>query len=433
MEDGMNLEEVEKRVVRSELANLRAKYLGDDGSRVFSIQHRLGVRNNEYGESSGYRQGRTFVRFSSNNRRSSRDRSGGRMQRTDNTYSRDRYNNNGRDRYNNGYNNRRPDMRPDHSQLTCNYCKRLGHIKRNCRLLKGSQGSQGSQAINLVEEENLDKVDGTYDFKRLKIDSKDSDSDEEIYPCMMIGTINHINEPCLVNALIGNHRLQMEIDCGAAVSVMSGCTYSTTFSHLKVLPCKSKLVVVNGEALDILGKIFVNVWLNNKEQQVSFIILNSKHNFTPLVRRNWLDIFYTGWRQVFSKPLLVNNIDGAAGTTRYDPGSIKVMFPNVFKKDLSQPIIGHEANLTLKKEAPIFRKAYDVPYRLRDKVLKHMEHLEEQRIITPIDVSEWASPVVIVLKKDGDIRMTHDECSSEPDQDNEETRGKHYDPSGPSE
>lgn len=37
-----------------------------------------------------------------------------------------------------------------------------------------------------------------------------------------------------------------------------------------------------------------------------------------------------------------------------------------------------------------------------------MDSLEKQKIITPIQVSEWASPVVIVLKKDNDIKMVVD-------------------------
>lgn len=87
--------------------------------------------------------------------------------------------------------------------------------------------------------------------------------------------------------------------------------------------------------------------------------------------------------------------------------------------------LGFEADLTLKVDQPIFRKAYEVPYKLREKAMAHLQQLEDLNIISPIGVSEWASPVVIVLQKDGEIRMvidckTQHEGSSQSTEDGEE-------------
>ncbi|XP_055638172.1 uncharacterized protein LOC129776511 [Toxorhynchites rutilus septentrionalis] len=56
----------------------------------------------------------------------------------------------------------------------------------------------------------------------------------------------------------------------------------------------------------------------------------------------------------------------------------------------------------------IFKKAYTVPYKLKDKLEQHLEMLEQQKVITPIKASEWASPVIVVVKKDQDIRLVID-------------------------
>lgn len=80
---------------------------------------------------------------------------------------------------------------------------------------------------------------------------------------------------------------------------------------------------------------------------------------------------------------------------------IQSRFPKVFDGDFSNPILGYEADLVLKEDRPIFRKAYDVPFKLRE----HLDSLEQQNVISPIQVSEWTSPIVIVLKKNNDIRM----------------------------
>ena len=56
----------------------------------------------------------------------------------------------------------------------------------------------------------------------------------------------------------------------------------------------------------------------------------------------------------------------------------------------------------------MFVKARPVPYSLKDKVAKELDRLEREGIITPVASSEWATPIVIVPKKDGSIRICGD-------------------------
>ena len=39
---------------------------------------------------------------------------------------------------------------------------------------------------------------------------------------------------------------------------------------------------------------------------------------------------------------------------------------------------------------------------------EHLDMLESLGVITPIKASEWASPVIAIVKKDGDLRMVID-------------------------
>lgn len=50
---------------------------------------------------------------------------------------------------------------------------------------------------------------------------------------------------------------------------------------------------------------------------------------------------------------------------------IKQKYKDVFTKNFSSPIKGFEAELVLKSDVPIFKRAYDVPYRLREKVMNY--------------------------------------------------------------
>lgn len=419
MKDNMTLEEVEEIVVRTELAKLRAKEAEqNEGHRsVNSVKYRLGQRENKYGDgrpsSSGYTKryrsrsndsgpssGGYSKRYRSRSRSTSRERGNVRFNARfgDNNrhYNRNFYQDRPKANY---YERREYEPVNLHANVICNYCKKRGHVKRNCYQL------QNRKAVNFMNEEEIE----TYDFKRLRI--QDSDDEDEDYPCMMISTQKHFSEPCLVDALVEGTLLSMEIDCGAAVSVISLKTYEKYFKHMHASHCNSRLVVVNGQQLNIFGQIRVNVSINNMQSQVSLIILESMRTFVPLLGRNWLDIFYPQWRKTFGKTMSVNVVQNgmqqadSEGKFQY---KIRLQFPKIFDGDFSNPITGFEADLVLKEDMPVFRKAYEVPYKIREKVIEHLDSLEKQNVITPIKVSEWASPIVIVLKKDNDIRMVID-------------------------
>ena len=62
---------------------------------------------------------------------------------------------------------------------------------------------------------------------------------------------------------------------------------------------------------------------------------------------------------------------------------------------------------------PRFYPARSVPYALRDLVNKQLQRLQEEGTLEPVEISEWATPLVAVLKHDkksvricGDFRIT---------------------------
>lgn len=58
---------------------------------------------------------------------------------------------------------------------------------------------------------------------------------------------------------------------------------------------------------------------------------------------------------------------------------------------------------------PIRQPPYRVPHAYRDQVAKELEKMERSGVAEPSD-SDWASPMVLVKKKDGTLRMCVDFC-----------------------
>ena len=82
--------------------------------------------------------------------------------------------------------------------------------------------------------------------------------------------------------------------------------------------------------------------------------------------------------------------------------------PTVFEESLGL-VQGTTAKIHVDAAGqPKFFKARPVPYSLRDKVDKELDHLVKEGVIQPVTHSDWAAPVVPVVKRDGSVRLCGD-------------------------
>jgi len=72
-------------------------------------------------------------------------------------------------------------------------------------------------------------------------------------------------------------------------------------------------------------------------------------------------------------------------------------------------LTNYEAKLHLKENSqPVFVRARAIPYAMRDKVEHELDSLEKEGVLTKTSSSDWATPIVPILKKNNQVRICGD-------------------------
>ena len=266
-------------------------------------------------------------------------------------------------------------------EATCRVCGKVGHIERACRSKDKKQG--------VTSKKTTAKTHRVHD-------SPSAEQDEEY------NTLYNIKDrkrrPFTVKPLVNGTELVMEIDTGASLSLISEETYQQTWTTRDVapplLPSQAHLRTYTGETIQTLGRIEVEVSVNNQIEQLSLEVVQGLG--PSLLGLDWLERLKLDWTQVHQ---LLPNDELHTVLNRHE---------KVFKDQLGC-IEGVKAKLHFKTDSqPKFIKARNLPFALREKVETELVRLVEAGVITSVQHSEWATPIVPVMKQNGTVRICED-------------------------
>ena len=182
---------------------------------------------------------------------------------------------------------------------------------------------------------------------------------------------------------------------------MAEITFREHWPQRSLSSSQVRLCSYSGEVIPVLGAVDVNVTYKGQSHKVPLIVV--KGSGLTLMGRNWLQLFKLDWQEIF---LLQS-------TSASPIQQILQKHSSVFQEGIGT-LTGFKAKIIVDPSAPPkYCKPRSVPYFLRDKVEKELNRLVAEGTLEPVEVAEWASPIVSVLKPDkinvricGDFKQT---------------------------
>ena len=203
--------------------------------------------------------------------------------------------------------------------------------------------------------------------------------------------------------LIDGHETEFEVDTGALIALV-GEDFWKKIGSPRISRSRVRLCDYGQRQIYVKGECTVDVQYRSTKLQLALIIVDSG---VPLFGLNWIQAF-----QVDVNSMLYPIVNATASSPT-DVHAVEVNDLEVKKviadhPDIFSPGLGRcsktKAHLQPKGDVhPRLLKARPVPFARLDAVDREQKRLQELDIITKVDYSDWATPIVIIC---GDYRAT---------------------------
>uniref|UniRef100_A0A3B3B4L9 Gypsy retrotransposon integrase-like protein 1 n=1 Tax=Oryzias melastigma TaxID=30732 RepID=A0A3B3B4L9_ORYME len=305
----------------------------------------------------------------------------------------------------------------------CHACGKVGHIARACRSKiktnqdkhehkhqkrENKQGSRyHSHKVYDTEEEKKSEDDELESFTLNCINSETKLGGKVYKVGRQTGVDLKKVEPYTVKLKLDGQKVDFEIDTGCCLTVMSKGTFKETWKstkHPSLKHAKIKMETYTGDSVEVIGTTRVKVQYRQQTLKLPLIVV--KGDGPSLLGRGWLEEISLDWREIKNRCQAerVHKVKATENTLQ----QVLNGHENVFKEELGT-LRGTKATVRVKSDAsPRFFRPRSVPFAMRAKVDEEIDRLLRENIISPVKYSEWAAPVVPILKPTGTVRLCGD-------------------------
>ncbi|XP_065225166.1 uncharacterized protein K02A2.6-like [Planococcus citri] len=275
-----------------------------------------------------------------------------------------------------------------HKGAKCTKCQKIGHLATVCGMGRRALHSAAAKSIDVVDMKSGEIVDIVLSAAESTIDA----------------TAENSPPPKIhVDVRIEGVPIRLEADCGATFTLISMSEFKRLGIKTPLRPSRYTLRIYDKSLVKIAGYVPVRVEYDGKEYKLILRVVHG--DYDSVIGRDWIFPMQLDIRQLNAEIAPIHKIDIDLNA---EIDKLVSEFADIFG-DSPGRLPGEPVSFKLCADAnPIFCRARSVPYALRDAVNEEIDRLVREKIYTPTETSEWATPIVPVVKSNGSVRLTGD-------------------------
>ncbi|BHF57884.1 hypothetical protein SprV_0100083000 [Sparganum proliferum] len=187
-----------------------------------------------------------------------------------------------------------------------------------------------------------------------------------------------LQPPYTITLPVDHHPVKFEIDTGSAVTLINEASLQKIPS---LLPASSTFRIYTGQNVEGRGVFTAEVEHDGELHYLPVHVMRGSQQ-PNLLGQDWI---------------------------KYVPSVLSYVHQDLFRDDSATHYRGPPVKFQFQSDfRPRFFKARTVPYAVAPKVEEELDRLQKANSIEPVQYSEWAAPIVPVLKSDGSVRICGD-------------------------
>nr|VZI22677.1 unnamed protein product [Spirometra erinaceieuropaei] len=254
-----------------------------------------------------------------------------------------------------------------HQKTVCQFFKKVGHIERVCFSKRRANTNTHATYPNTAG-------DGEAILRMFSANAP-------------------LQSPHTITLPVDHHPVKFEIDTGLAVTLINEVSLQKLSSHL---PASSTFRSYTGQNVEVRGVFTAEVEHDGELHYLPVHVVSGNQQ-PNLLGRDWMKC--------------VPSVLSYAHRIGVNPAldSILVNHKELFRDDSATHYRSPPVKFQFQSDfRPRFFKDRTAPYAVAPKVEEELDRLQKADIIGPVQYSEWAAPIVPVLKTDGSVRICSD-------------------------
>ncbi|UYV70704.1 K02A2.6-like [Cordylochernes scorpioides] len=273
-------------------------------------------------------------------------------------------------------------------EATCFRCGKRGHLATICR--SREEHTSERQVSRFLNQRKINQIE-----------DQEEEEEESVQRMVFMRTYDYRvkyatnDPPYVIKVRVEDTLMTFEIDTGSCLTLISEKDFKRYLPDVQVKEAGIIVKTYDGTVVPILGEINVKVDFRGTIAKLRAVVGRGERK--ALFGREWINVLKIGNYFVNQREMPLED------TLAELLSEHQVVFG-----ETTDPIKGFTFAVNIQDVNPIFHKARPVPFAIRTEVNEVLERMVEKDYLYQVPSSKWATPVVVVPKKNKEFRICCD-------------------------